>query len=242
MLGYSHKYPKYSRLTCLLHLTSSSSFRDSGGAWRLSGYKPFRCLAFSSAAKHQSPLAGGGAGIYFHPSSALHPKKHTDLLHLGGATSVTVHVPSDTVLGFSRRYPKYSRLTCLLHLTSSSSSRGSGVPGDYQVTSPFAVLLSAWQRSINRHRQGGEREFISIPLLPSIPKNTLIPPIGLIGTPSSFIFLVPPYLSTSELLQMSQNPLPCPPQMMNGGSPPAHLYPSPATLSGPPHWLVPPYT
>ncbi len=36
-------------------------------------------------------------------------------------------------------------------------------------------------------------------------------------------FLVPPYLPTLELIQMSQDPLPYPPQIWNGGSPPAHL-------------------
>ncbi len=133
------------------------------------------------------------------------------------------HTDTQTLLGYSRRYPKYSRLTYLLHLTSSSSSRGSGVPGDYQVTSPFAVLPLAWQRSINRLWQGGEWEFISISPLPTIPNNALIPSIGLISPPSSLIFLVLPYLPTSKLIQMSQDPLPYPPQMRNGGSPLAHL-------------------
>jgi hypothetical protein len=53
--------------------------------------------------------------------------------------------------------------------------------------SPFAALPLAWQQSINHHQQGGEWEFISIPLLPSIPANKLIPSAGLIGPPSSFI-------------------------------------------------------
>ncbi len=48
---------------------------------RLTGYKLFCCLAFGSAAKHQSPLAGGRAGIYFHPTSALHLQDLTDPLH-----------------------------------------------------------------------------------------------------------------------------------------------------------------
>ncbi len=56
--------------------------------------------------------------------------------------------------------------------------------------SPFAALPLARQRSINRHRRGGEQEFIYIPPLPSIFKNALIPSIGLIGPPSSFILLV----------------------------------------------------
>jgi hypothetical protein len=47
---------------------------------RLTGYKPFRCLAFGSAAEHQSPLAGEGEGIYSHPFFALHPHKQTDPL------------------------------------------------------------------------------------------------------------------------------------------------------------------
>jgi hypothetical protein len=42
------------------------------GRRSLSGYEPFRCLAFGSAGEHQSPSAGGGAGIYFCPTSALH--------------------------------------------------------------------------------------------------------------------------------------------------------------------------
>jgi hypothetical protein len=72
-------------------------------------------------------VGGGGAGIYFHPSSAIHPRKHTDPLN--------------------------------------------------------------W-----------------------VNQSTLVP-----------YFLVPPYLPTLELVQMSQDPLGCLPQMRNGGSPPAHL-------------------
>ena len=44
------------------------------------GYKPFCCLAFGLAAEHQSPLAGEGAGIYFHPTSALHLQEPADPL------------------------------------------------------------------------------------------------------------------------------------------------------------------
>ncbi len=67
----------------------------------------------------------------------------------------------------------------------------SGKWGDWQVTSPIiAALPLARRRSINCHRHGREREFIPIPPLPSISKNSLIPSIGLIGTPSSFIFAV----------------------------------------------------
>ncbi len=72
--------------------------------------------------------------------------------------------------------------------------RDSGMWGDWQVTSPFAALPLAWQRSIKHHRRGREREFISIPPLPSIPSNNLIPSVGLIGPPSSFILL---FLRTS---------------------------------------------
>jgi hypothetical protein len=39
---------------------------------------------------------------------------------------------------------------------------------------------------------------------------------------------------------MNQNPLPYPLQMRNGGSPPAHLPSSTATLLDPLHWLAPP--
>ncbi len=39
---------------------------------------------------------------------------------------------------------------------------------------------------------------------------------------------------------MSQNSLPCPPQMRNCGLPPAHLSSSSATLLGLPCWLAPP--
>ena len=51
----------------------------------------------------------------------------------------------------------------------------------------FAALPLAWQQSINHHWWGGKQEFISIPLLPSIFKNALIPFFRLIGPPSSFI-------------------------------------------------------
>jgi hypothetical protein len=47
---------------------------------RLTGYEPFGCLAFGLAVEHQSPLAGEGEGIYFHPSFALHPRKQSDPL------------------------------------------------------------------------------------------------------------------------------------------------------------------
>ena len=104
-----------------------------------SGYKPFCCLAFGSAAKHQSPSAGGGVGIYFHLSSATHPQQRTDPFH--------------------------------------------------------------W-----------------------VDRSTLV-----------IYFLVPPYLPMSELGQMSRDPLPNPPQMRNGESPPAHL--SMSSLSNPSGWL-----
>jgi hypothetical protein len=76
--------------------------------------------------------------------------------------------------------------------------RDSGTWRDWQVMSPFAALPSAQQRSINHHRRGREREFIPIPPLPSASKNSLIPSIGLMGTPSSFIFssAVPLYVWT----------------------------------------------
>jgi hypothetical protein len=106
---------------------------------RLSGYKPFCCLAFGSAAEHQSPLAGGGVGIYFHPSFALHPCKQTDPLS------------------------RVDRSTLFIY------------------------------------------------------------------------FIVPTYLPTLELVYMNQDPLPYPPQMRNGGSPPTHL--SLSSLSNPFAWL-----
>jgi hypothetical protein len=99
-----------------------------------SGYEPFCCLAFGLAVEHQSLSARGGAGIYFHLSSATHHQELTDPLN--------------------------------------------------------------W-----------------------VDRSTLI-----------IYFLVPPYLPTLELIQMSRDPLPYPPQMRNGGSPPAHLPPSLDTL------------
>jgi hypothetical protein len=48
---------------------------------RLTGYKPFCCLAFGLAAEHQSPSAGEGEGIYSHPTSALYLQELTDSLH-----------------------------------------------------------------------------------------------------------------------------------------------------------------
>jgi hypothetical protein len=47
---------------------------------RLTGYKPFCCLAFGSETEHQTPSAGEGAGIYFHPTSALHLQEYADPL------------------------------------------------------------------------------------------------------------------------------------------------------------------
>jgi hypothetical protein len=47
---------------------------------RLTGYEPLCCLAFGLAAEYQSPLAGEGEGIYFHPFFAFHPSKQTDPL------------------------------------------------------------------------------------------------------------------------------------------------------------------
>jgi hypothetical protein len=106
---------------------------------RLSGYKPFCCLTFGLAAEHQSPSAGGGAGIYFHPSFALQPRKHTDPLNWVNWSTLAIY------------------------------------------------------------------------------------------------FLVLPYLPTSELVQMGQDPSPCLPQMRNGGSLPAHL--SSPNPSNPSAWL-----
>ncbi len=80
LLIYSCRYPKYSRLTLLLY----PSLLRSRGLWdvrRLTGYEPFCCLAFGSAAEHQSPSAGEGEGIYSHPFFALHPRKQTDPLN-----------------------------------------------------------------------------------------------------------------------------------------------------------------
>jgi hypothetical protein len=80
VLVYSRRHPKYSRLTLLLYPSLSCS----KGLWdvrRLIGYKPFCYLAFSLAVEHQTPSAGEGAGIYFHPTSALHLQELTDPLH-----------------------------------------------------------------------------------------------------------------------------------------------------------------
>jgi hypothetical protein len=66
--------------------------------------------------------------------------------------------------------------------------------------SPFAALPSAWQRSINRHRRGREREFISIPPLPSIFKNALIPLLR-VDRPTIFIYFIgSTYFPMSELV------------------------------------------
>jgi hypothetical protein len=74
---------------------------------------------------------------------------------------------------------------------------------------------------------GGKRKFISIPPLPSIFKKALIPLLW-VDRPTLFIyFIVPTYLPMLELVYMNRDPLPYPPQMRNGGSPPAHLLSSP---------------
>jgi hypothetical protein len=98
---------------------------------RLTGYEPFCCLTFGSAAEHQSPSAGGGAGIYFHPTSALYPHELTDPLHRVDWSTLFIYFIGST------------------------------------------------------------------------------------------------YLPTSELVSMNPKPLPYPPQMRNGGLPPAHLPYSP---------------
>ncbi len=69
--------------------------------------------------------------------------------------------------------------------------------------SPFAALPLAWQQSYHPHWQGGERKFICISLLPSIPTDALIPSIGLIGPPSSFIFssVIIYYIRTTTVFQ-----------------------------------------
>jgi hypothetical protein len=109
--------------------------------------------------------------------------------------------------------------------------------------SPFAALPSAWQQSINHHWLGREREFISIPPMPSIFKNALIPLLW-VDWPTLFIyFIVPTYLPTLELVKMNRDSLPYPPQMRNGGSPPAHLLPYPPQMrnGGSPPAHLPPY-
>jgi hypothetical protein len=74
---------------------------------------------------------------------------------------------------------------------------------------------------------GGEREFISIPPLPTIIKNVLIPLLW-IDRPTLFIyFTVPTYLPTLELVSMNRKPLPYPPQMRNAD----HLPSSPVILA-----------
>jgi hypothetical protein len=108
-----------------------------------SGYEPFCSLAFGLAAEHQSPLAGGGAGIYFHLSSATNAPQRTDPLHRVDWSTLVIY------------------------------------------------------------------------------------------------FLVPLYLPTLELGQMSRDPLLCPPQMRNGGLPLAHLSPSNASPLDAPRWLLP---
>jgi hypothetical protein len=95
--NHSLSTAKYSRLTLLLYPTLSRSY----GLWdvrRLTGYEPFRCLAFGSAAEHQSPSAGGGAGIYFHPTSALHPHELTDPLHRVDRSTLFVYFIGSTYL------------------------------------------------------------------------------------------------------------------------------------------------
>ncbi len=58
-----------SRLTPFLLYPSLSCRLGLWDMRRLTGYKPFCCLAF------QLPSAEGGAGIYFHLSFAFHPHK-----------------------------------------------------------------------------------------------------------------------------------------------------------------------
>jgi hypothetical protein len=65
---------------------------------RLTGYEPFCCLAFGSAAEHQSPLAGEGEGIYFHPFFALHPCKQTDPLSRVDWSTIFVYFIGSTYL------------------------------------------------------------------------------------------------------------------------------------------------
>jgi hypothetical protein len=71
--------------------------------------------------------------------------------------------------------------------------------------------------------------------IPSTRLRRAINPLSWVdqAPPSSFI-IVPPM---TELLQMSQDPLPCPPQLRNGGSPPAYLSSSLDTPIDPHGWL-----
>jgi hypothetical protein len=66
--------------------------------------------------------------------------------------------------------------------------------------SPFAALPLAWQRSVNRHQRGGEREVISIPPLPSIFKNALIPLLWVDHSTLFIYLIVPTYLPTLKLV------------------------------------------
>jgi hypothetical protein len=65
---------------------------------RLTGYEPFCCLAFGSAAEYQLPSAGGGAGIYFHPTSALHLQERADPLLWVDRPTIFVYFIGSTYL------------------------------------------------------------------------------------------------------------------------------------------------
>jgi hypothetical protein len=104
--------------------------------------------------------------------------------------------------------------------------RDSGTWGDWQVIAPFfAALPSAWQGSHLPQLLGGSGD-LSLSLLCQPPKQTDWSLWIDRSTSSLFILLipVPPYVRINNLKIMTQgHPLLPPPQMGNGGSPPAQF-------------------
>ncbi len=130
-----------------------------------------------------------------------------------------------SLLVYSRRYPKYSRLTFLLYPSLSRIlDRDSGSEEAIMLRALFAASPLARQQSIHCLWLGGGAgiHFHSSSTLH--PSKSTDPHHHQICPPSSLIFLVLQYFSMSELVQMSRDPSPHPPpQMRNGGSLPGHL-------------------
>jgi hypothetical protein len=105
----------------------------------------------------------------------------------------------DRVLVYSRRYPKYSRPTLLLIPLSPCvvRDRGARSPSGYE---PFCCLAFGSAAEHQSPSVGGEREFISVPPLPSIFKNALIPLLR-VDQPTTFVYFIgSTYLPTLELV------------------------------------------
>ncbi len=101
----------------------------------------------------------------------------------------------------------------------------------------FCCLAFCLRWSINSQRLGGgdENLFLSLPCPISLQRHWSPPSGRSVHLVIYFLFLL--YLPMLEVGQMSQDPLPYPPQMRNGGPPLAHLSSSMDAHINPSGWL-----